>query len=176
MLVCLIILIAIILFLLWLHFRRTGPVINIEDIVAQRTQEILATCESRVAQLRLEHSRNVEDARRQSVAMSRSGINAGVWENFTPLLAGYPYSHAESWHIGGLFDFIVYDGLEEGDIRDVIFVEVKTGSARLSARQKKVKDAVEAGRVKWVTWRPDKAVVAQDRAPRPELLPGGSES
>jgi predicted Holliday junction resolvase-like endonuclease len=35
----------------------------------------------------------------------------------------------------------------------VVFIEVKTGDARLSAPERALKEAVEAGRVRWVEFR-----------------------
>jgi len=53
----------------------------------------------------------------------------------------------------GELDIVAADG------RTVVFVEVKTGAAQLSTRERRVRDAVEAGRVAFLEHRfgpPDK--------------------
>ena len=49
---------------------------------------------------------------------------------------------------------MAFPGAAEGkEIREVLFVEVKTGSSTLSGREKQIKDAVKAGRVRYVEMR-----------------------
>ncbi|MBK9707541.1 MAG: hypothetical protein IPO77_11190 [Acidobacteria bacterium] len=52
-------------------------------------------------------------------------------------------------------DFVVFDGLnddEENQVRNVVFVEIKTGMSVLTRREKLVRDAIKAGRVRSVEW------------------------
>jgi predicted Holliday junction resolvase-like endonuclease len=51
--------------------------------------------------------------------------------------------------IGSPIDFIVFDGLSEGYVKQIIFIEVKTNKSNLSQREKKIKEAILGGRVKW---------------------------
>jgi predicted Holliday junction resolvase-like endonuclease len=53
--------------------------------------------------------------------------------------------------VGKPIDFIVFKGMNEKDISEVIFLEVKSGSAKqLNDQEKRLRDAVQAGRVRWV--------------------------
>ena len=47
----------------------------------------------------------------------------------------------------------MFNGLSEGDVRRVVFVEVKTGGAQLTVRERRVRNAVEAGRVAFLEHR-----------------------
>ena len=47
----------------------------------------------------------------------------------------------------------MFDGLDEGDVRRVVFVEVKTGKAPLVKRERHVRDAIEAGNVEFQMMR-----------------------
>jgi predicted Holliday junction resolvase-like endonuclease len=51
--------------------------------------------------------------------------------------------------LGTPLDFVVFDGLDEGDVRRVVFVEVKTGRASLASRERLCRNAIEAGRVEY---------------------------
>lgn len=61
----------------------------------------------------------------------------------------FPYNPKEVRFVGSPIDLIVFDGLDEGELRDIIFLEVKTGNSSLSNRQRQIKDAILAGRVLW---------------------------
>jgi predicted Holliday junction resolvase-like endonuclease len=60
----------------------------------------------------------------------------------------------------------VFDGLDEGTVRRVVFIEVKTGNAKLNTRERCVRDAVRAGAVEWREIRLG-AVSAPALPPRP---------
>jgi len=47
----------------------------------------------------------------------------------------------------------VFDGLDEGQLRRVVFIEVKTGGATLNVRERQVRDAVQARQVDWIELR-----------------------
>lgn len=70
-------------------------------------------------------------------------------ENFMPFIRDYPYNHKN-------FRFLAnpVDGIQvEEDA--VIFVEFKTGGAKLSKSQKHIKDLVAQGKVRFETFRVD---------------------
>ena len=48
-------------------------------------------------------------------------------------------------------DFIVFKGLSDGKPEEIIFVDVKSGSSTtLSNRERKIKELIEAGKVRWM--------------------------
>ena len=75
-------------------------------------------------------------------------------EHLAPLFPEFlqQFNPSDARFLGSPLDFIVFDGLCEGDdteVRQVVFVEVKTGRASLSRRERRVRDAIEAGRVSY---------------------------
>lgn len=44
---------------------------------------------------------------------------------------------------------VVFDGLDEGEVRRIVFVEVKTGTASLASRERVCRNAIEDGRVEY---------------------------
>jgi predicted Holliday junction resolvase-like endonuclease len=44
-------------------------------------------------------------------------------------------------------DLVVFDGCNVGDVRQIVFLEIKTASSGLSPKQRQIRDAVLAGRV-----------------------------
>lgn len=91
-----------------------------------------------------------------SVNTSRSVIKGQLAEQLYPMLAGCKYLPSDMKFFGSPFDYIIIDGYtdakdDSGEIREIIFADIKQGNSRLSAHQKKIKDAIEAGRVRWET-------------------------
>lgn len=70
-------------------------------------------------------------------------------ENFMPFIRDYPYDHKN-------FRFLAnpVDGLQVND-DSIVFVEFKTGGAKLSKSQKHIKDLVSKGKVRFETFRVD---------------------
>jgi predicted Holliday junction resolvase-like endonuclease len=40
-------------------------------------------------------------------------------------------------------DFVIFDGLDDKELRKVVFIEVKTGHPTLTRREKQVKEAID---------------------------------
>lgn len=108
--------------------------------------------------LELEFSEKKRTEARATAARSRTALVAKISEHIAPLLAGFPYNFKEARWFGEIFDFLVFEGLEEGYIRNVVFVEVKTrrsGSRVSNPRERMLKDAIEGGRVRYEVFVPD---------------------
>jgi predicted Holliday junction resolvase-like endonuclease len=81
---------------------------------------------------------------------SRAVLGGLVSEQMAPLLPGFPYDPGDCRFIGKPIDFIVFRGMNEKDIQDVVFLEVKTGAhPALNEQEKRLRDAIQAGRVIW---------------------------
>jgi len=91
--------------------------------------------------------------RRDAVKRSLAVTVGKVHEQLVPWLPDFHFNPKDARFLGTPVDFIVFDGLDEGDVRRVVFVEIKTGGSELSARERRVRDAVRDGRVVWVEHR-----------------------
>lgn len=96
---------------------------------------------------------DLDDARKDSVTRSRSAVSGKVHEQLAPLFPEFlsQFNPRDARFIGTPLDFIVFDGLadDDGDVRRVVFVEVKTGKSALTKRERRVRDAVTARRVEY---------------------------
>jgi predicted Holliday junction resolvase-like endonuclease len=88
---------------------------------------------------------------KKSLATSRAVIKGQLAEQLFPLSIDCPFEPADMRFFGQPFDYIVIDGYSNGDIKEVVFVEIKTGSARLSPIQRALRSCIDAGRVRWQT-------------------------
>jgi predicted Holliday junction resolvase-like endonuclease len=56
--------------------------------------------------------------------------------------------------LGGPIDYVVFDGLDEGDFRRIVFVTDKAAKARLNGRESSVRRCVDNAKIEFETLRP----------------------
>ncbi|MCR5762517.1 MAG: Holliday junction resolvase [Treponema sp.] len=96
----------------------------------------------------------IKKERMDAVKRSRSVLGGLVGEQLAPFLPDFPCNPGDVRFIGKPIDFIAFPGISEGrHIKDVLFIEVKSGESRLSEREREIKAAVKAGRVHYVEYR-----------------------
>ena len=91
--------------------------------------------------------------RRDAVERSAAVTAGKVHEQLVPHLAGFEFNPKDARFLGSPVDFVVFDGMAAGDVSRIVFLEVKTGAATLSPRERQVKEAVLTGRIEWREWR-----------------------
>ncbi|HEU5219750.1 MAG TPA: Holliday junction resolvase-like protein, partial [Gemmatimonadales bacterium] len=66
-----------------------------------------------------------------------------------PYLPGFAFSPKDARFLGSPVDLVLFDGMDAGQLRGIVFVEVKTGGSTLTARERQIRDIVRAGKVSW---------------------------
>jgi predicted Holliday junction resolvase-like endonuclease len=106
---------------------------------------------------RIEAERGIEDRltseRGDAVKRSRAVLGGLAAEQLAPYLPGFPFDPTEVRFVGKPVDFIAFVGSSSGRIEEVAFVEVKSGGAALSPVERSLRDAIAAGKVRWVEYR-----------------------
>ncbi len=94
-------------------------------------------------------------ARKDATKRSRSVLAGKAGEQMAPLVPAFSdrFDPAEARFLGAPIDYVVFDGLGRGELREVVLVEVKTGASRLSASEREVERAIAEGRVRFETLR-----------------------
>jgi len=90
-----------------------------------------------------------EDAVQRSLAVTAGKVH----EQLVPYLPEFGFNPKDARFLGSPVDLIVFDGLAAGDVRRIVFLEVKTGGASLTARERQVRDIIEAREVVWAELR-----------------------
>jgi predicted Holliday junction resolvase-like endonuclease len=57
--------------------------------------------------------------------------------------------------VGQPIDYLVFDGLDAGELRRIVLLEIKTGGAQMNARERQVRNAVQHARVEYDIFRLD---------------------
>lgn len=90
------------------------------------------------------------EIRQDAIDKSQSVTMGKMTEHLVPYLPGFGFNPRDARFIGSPIDLIVFDGLGEGDVRKIVFIEIKTGVSTLSTRERTVRDAVCAGKFEWL--------------------------
>jgi predicted Holliday junction resolvase-like endonuclease len=99
---------------------------------------------------------DVRRARREAIRGSRLTKGGQIAEHLAPFLPGFceSFNPKDARFVGHPVDFVVFDGLEEGEVRSIVLLEVKSGdSSDLNKRQRQIRRAVDAGNVRFQTLR-----------------------
>jgi predicted Holliday junction resolvase-like endonuclease len=91
----------------------------------------------------------VRRARQDAILRSHAVIAGRVQEQLVPFLPGFGFNPKDARFLGSPVDLVVFDGLDEGALRRVVFMEIKTGGSALSGRERQLRDAVCERRVEW---------------------------
>jgi len=87
--------------------------------------------------------------RKDAILRSRAVLGGSFSEQLAPFLPGFNHSPTECRFIGKPVDLMVFKGMDDKKIDEVVFVEVKSGNAKLSSQEKKLKETIEKKRVRW---------------------------
>ena len=125
-----------------------------ELLVSRREQQDLAVREARrlLAEWKTEQEKQI---RQDAIQRSQAVTVGKVTEHLVPHLPNFNFNPKDARFIGSPIDFIIFDGLnddEENQICEVVFLEIKTGTSTLTRRERMVRDAIKAGRVRWMEW------------------------
>jgi hypothetical protein len=71
-----------------------------------------------------------KEVRRDAVHRSQAATLGKVYEHLIPYLPDFRWNPKDARFLGTPVDFLIFDGLSEGHVRAVVFVEVKTGTSR----------------------------------------------
>lgn len=83
----------------------------------------------------------------KSLSTQRSVVKGKVWEQIAPHLPEFEYNPADARFLGDPVDYIVFSGMSDGEDVDVVIIDVKTGRAQLNQNQRRIRDAINNGRV-----------------------------
>ena len=93
---------------------------------------------------------DMAQARKSAVQQSRAVLGGKFTEQMVPFFPDFAYDPTEVRFIGSPIDMVVFPGLAQNDPQEVVILEIKTGrSAGLTPVQKKIRQLIEDGMVRW---------------------------
>jgi len=96
--------------------------------------------------------------RKDAADRSRFVLKGKIAEHMVPLYREvFKYDPSDARFIGAPIDYLIFDGysavkdMNSDEPITVILADIKTGNAKLNRTERKIKEAVEQGRVRWET-------------------------
>lgn len=118
---------------------------ELETIKQELARLLTAEYDLKMLQWRGAYEANIRaDAIRRSSAVIRGKVS----EHLAPFI-DFPYNPRDARFIGSPIDIIVFNGADDGNIFEVIFLEVKTGKSALTPRERQLRFLIEAKQVEW---------------------------
>ena len=124
---------------------------ELEAVRKEQRELALREARNKLTEWMQDHEKTI---RQDAVQRSQAITTGKVVEHLVPYLPNFNYNPKDARFVGSPVDFVVFDGLsdDEDDHLSIVFVEIKTGNSTLTRRERMVRDAIKAGRVKWVEW------------------------
>jgi predicted Holliday junction resolvase-like endonuclease len=97
--------------------------------------------------------KKIEAERTDALKRSRAVLSGQISEQLAPYFPNFPFLPSEIRFIGKPIDFIVFEGLDQKEIKKIIFVEVKTSKSTLNKTEYSLKKAIEQKSVEWFEYR-----------------------
>lgn len=87
--------------------------------------------------------------RQASIKWSKAVILGHVKEQMAAIHPEFPYHTKDMVFIGKWFDYLVLDGLSESNLRQIVFVEIKTWSSMLNKNEKQIQTIINNKFIKY---------------------------
>lgn len=90
---------------------------------------------------------------KDAIRGSRNSLTGEIYEKVLPALPGFPYAPKDMVFIGKGCDYIIFDWLASGHLREIVFLELKSGNATLNANEKMIRDTLDRKKVRYSEYR-----------------------
>ena len=91
----------------------------------------------------------IQKACKAAITQSRAVLGGKFVEQLAPYLPEFKYDPTEARFIGSPIDLIVFPGLATGNPQEIVIMEVKTGKSHLTPEERKIRQLIEDGMVRW---------------------------
>jgi len=84
-----------------------------------------------------------------AINQSRAVLGGKFTKQLAPYLPDFKYDPTEARFIGSPIDLIVFPGLAQGEPKEIVIMEIKTGGSQLTPQENKIRQLIEDGMVRW---------------------------
>ena len=104
-----------------------------------------------------EQDKEIRERRKRISRGSEIGttaVNIGfILERIAPCMKDFCFERNDCRSLFDPIDYLIFEGLtNKGSVSKILFVDIKTGKAPLTGRQREIRDLVEGKKVTWDTY------------------------
>jgi predicted Holliday junction resolvase-like endonuclease len=85
----------------------------------------------------------------KKIKLSARIISGKTIEKLIPFFKNFKYDLHDMRFLGEPIDYIIFDGYSKKNLKQIIFLEVKSGKSKLTKEQNEVKKIIKKKKVKW---------------------------
>ena len=85
--------------------------------------------------------------RKNAIERSKHVIMGQVNEKIAPILPWFPYNYKDLVFIGKWIDYIVFDWLSTWYLKQIVFLEIKSGNSNLNRNEAMIQDCLSRKKV-----------------------------
>jgi predicted Holliday junction resolvase-like endonuclease len=107
-------------------------------------------------QLQMVRDKKAELKRLREIGTTRSeigalSVNIGlILERLAPTMPAFPFNHNDCRSVFDPIDYVIFEGLtKKGRVDKIYLIDIKSGNAKLSPRQKEIKAAINNKKIKF---------------------------
>ncbi len=120
-----------------------------QDIAAIRDSEARTANLSAVAEMEIWKQDYSMAIRQDAINRSQAVIKGKITEHLVPYFPLFPFNPKDARFIGSPIDILIFDGMDDDELKEIVFLEIKVGESRITLRQRQIRDAITEGRVVW---------------------------
>ncbi len=87
--------------------------------------------------------------RKNAVERSKNVLIWQVNEKIAPILPWFPYNYKDLVFIWKWIDYVVFDWLSSGYLREIVFLEIKSWTSTLNKNETMVKNCIENKKISY---------------------------
>lgn len=92
----------------------------------------------------------IRHQRKDAVTRSRSVVMGQVNEQIAPLLPNFPYHYKDAMFLGKWVDYLIFDGIHNWYIKEIIFLEIKSGTSFLNKNERMIQQCIQEKKIKYM--------------------------
>lgn len=98
-------------------------------------------------------SRTIKTQRRDAIKQSKAVSLWHISEQLAPVMPNFPYHIKDMVFIGKGFDYLVLDWLSEGNLRKIVFLEIKSGRSTQNRNERMIQQVINTKLVSYEVMR-----------------------
>lgn len=95
----------------------------------------------------------LRDERQKSVKKSKSVIMWEVYEKILPFLPDFPYKPRDMVFVWKGIDYIIFDWLNEWELKEIIFLELKSWTSNLNKNERMIRNTISKKHIKYLEYK-----------------------
>lgn len=97
--------------------------------------------------------KELKKERELSIKKSKQVILWEVYEKVLPFLPNFPYATRDMIFVWKWIDYIIFDWLSAWELKEVIFLEVKSWKSKLNNNEKMIRDTINKNKISYSEYR-----------------------